>query len=99
LAFKPERFTPEFEKELPRYAYMPFGGGPRVCIGNSFAQMEAHLILATMAQRYRFELSPTQEIELNALITMSSKHGMKMQVLEREKDSSLLTFSAEKVVV
>lgn len=56
-AFKPERFTAEFEKSLPKFAYMPFGGGARVCIGNAFAMMEAQLILATIAQKYRLTLA------------------------------------------
>jgi cytochrome P450 len=60
--FDPERFTPEREKQLPRHAYMPFGAGPRVCIGNYFATMEGHLILATLAQRVTFELVPGQSI-------------------------------------
>jgi cytochrome P450 len=83
--FDPERFTPENEKKLPRYAYMPFGAGPRVCIGNSFAMMEAQLILATIAQRYRLELDPEQVIELNPLITLSPKHGLKMKLINRDK--------------
>jgi cytochrome P450 len=58
--FDPERFTLENEKQLPRYAYMPFGAGPRVCIGNHFALMEGHLLLATLAQRVRFTLVPGQ---------------------------------------
>ncbi|MEO8397817.1 MAG: cytochrome P450, partial [Chloroflexota bacterium] len=52
-AFRPERFSTENEPTIPRYAYLPFGGGPRVCIGNSFASMEARLMLATMAQHYQ----------------------------------------------
>jgi cytochrome P450 len=55
--FDPDRFTPEREAALPRSAYMPFGSGPRVCIGAHFAQMEAHLLLATMARRATLELA------------------------------------------
>jgi cytochrome P450 len=62
---------------------MPFGGGPRVCIGNAFALMEAHLIVATIAQRYRLELMADQVIEMNPQITLSSKTGMQMRVVER----------------
>jgi len=61
--FDPERFTPEREKELPRYAYVPFGAGPRICIGLHFAMMEGHLLLATIAQRVSFSLVPGQVIE------------------------------------
>ena len=54
--FQPERWTPEFEKSLPKGAYFPFGLGPRVCIGNGFAQMEAQLLLATIMQRAEIHL-------------------------------------------
>ena len=60
--FDPERFAPEREKLLPRYAYMPFGTGPRVCIGMHFALMEGQLLLATLAQRVSFSLLPDQSI-------------------------------------
>lgn len=61
--FNPERFTPEREKLLPRYAYMPFGAGPRICLGLHFAMLEGHLLLATIAQRTRFSLVPGQTIK------------------------------------
>ncbi|MBA2680863.1 MAG: cytochrome P450 [Ktedonobacteraceae bacterium] len=61
-SFQPERFTPECEKLLPRSAYIPFGAGPRICIGNHFALMEAQLIIATIAQRFTFSLVPGQHI-------------------------------------
>ncbi len=57
-AFKPERFDPSVDSKRPKYAYLPFGGGPRQCIGNSFAQMEAVLVLAMLAQRYDFHTGP-----------------------------------------
>lgn len=81
--FDPERFTPEREKELPRHAYLPFGAGPRICIGNSFALMEAHLIVATIAQRYRLRLAADQTIALNPQITLSNQGGMRMLVEAR----------------
>ncbi len=60
--FDPERFTSEREKQLPRYAYLPFGAGPRICIGMYFAMTEGHLLLATIAQRVNFSLVPGQNI-------------------------------------
>jgi cytochrome P450 len=82
--FKPERFTPEFEKSLPKYAYMPFGGGARVCIGNSFAMMEAHLILVAIAQRFRLELATAESVRYKAKITLTPADGIKMRLVERE---------------
>ena len=90
----PERFNAENEPSIPRYAYLPFGAGARVCIGQSFAMMEAHLILATMAQRFALELLPTQKIEWLPQITLSSKHGMHMRVLPRTVD-----FGEDEVVI
>jgi cytochrome P450 len=84
-AFRPERFTPTFEEQLPRFAYMPFGGGPRVCIGNSFAMMEAQMILATMSRRFALTALPgaSSEAELNPQITLSLKGGLTLRVHER----------------
>jgi cytochrome P450 len=65
--FDPERFAPEHEKQLPRHAYLPFGAGPRVCIGNHFAMMEGHLLLATLAQRVTFALVPDQQIVIDPI--------------------------------
>lgn len=83
-AFKPERFTPEFEKSLPKYAYMPFGGGARVCIGNAFAMMEAQLILATIAQQFRLELATDKPVQYKAQITLTPEDGIQMRLVERE---------------
>ena len=84
-AFRPERFAPEQEKNLPRSAYIPFGVGPRICIGNHFALMEAQLLLATLAQRVTFELVLGQSLELdpNKSLTMRTKNTIKMIVHRR----------------
>lgn len=82
-AFIPERFNAENEAKIPRYAYVPFGGGPRVCIGNSFAMMEAQLLLATIAQRFRLTLNPGQIVETSPQITLNPKGGLPMTVYAR----------------
>ena len=76
-SFRPERFTPEAKAARPRFAYFPFGGGGRQCIGESFAMMEATLALATIAQRWRLQLVPGQSIELQPKITLRPKNGIK----------------------
>ena len=82
LRFDPDRWTPEFTKSLPSFGYIPFGGGPRRCIGNSFALMEGTLLLAAVARRFRLTLAPGHPVEPFASITLRPKYGMKM-VLER----------------
>ena len=76
--FDPERFSPERSEGRPNFAYLPFGGGPRICIGNGFAMTEAQLVVATMAQRYRLRLAPGHPVELHPLITLRPRHGMRM---------------------
>ncbi len=83
-AFKPERFTPEIEKSLPKFAYMPFGGGTRVCIGNAFAMMEAQLLLATIAQTYRLAVAQSEPVPYKAQITLIPENGIQMRVVMRE---------------
>ncbi|WP_164013275.1 cytochrome P450 [Pyxidicoccus trucidator] len=80
--FLPERFSPEASAQRPRYAYFPFSGGPRQCIGNGFAMMEAQLILATVAQRYRPRCVPGHVLTPEPLITLRPKGGLPM-LLER----------------
>jgi cytochrome P450 len=80
-AFRPERFVGDAEKHLPRCAYMPFGAGPRICIGNHFALMEGHVLLATMLRRVRFDLvSPERDVEVEPLVTLRPKGGVAMRV-------------------
>jgi cytochrome P450 len=83
LRFWPERFANQAEKSWPRYAYFPFGGGPRICIGNSFALMEARLLLATIAGRYRLRLAPGQRVAPRPLVTLVPKYGLWMVVEAR----------------
>jgi cytochrome P450 len=75
--FLPERWEGDFAKRIPRFAYFPFGGGPRQCIGNSFALMEATLILATIAQKFRFQLVEGHPVKPLASITLRPAHGIR----------------------
>jgi cytochrome P450 len=76
--FDPERFTPERVATRPHYAHFPFGGGPRLCIGSNFALMEAQLVLATVAQRYRLRLAAGHPVVPEAKITLRPRYGMPM---------------------
>jgi cytochrome P450 len=82
--FIPERWTAEFTRRLPKFAYFPFGGGPRICIGASFAQMEAVLLLATIAQRFKLKLLPHQAVEFLPAITLRPKNGIKVVLSPRD---------------
>ncbi len=80
--FDPTRFEPRAKEARHKYAYMPFGGGPRTCIGNVFALTEATLVLSMIARRYRMELLPGHQLELDAQVTLRPKNGLPMQVRE-----------------
>jgi len=83
--FDPERWqtNPMRPGKLPRFAYFPFGGGPRVCVGAGFAQMEAALLLAAIAQRFRLTLVPGHPIQLLPSVTLRPKRGIRMVVHQR----------------
>jgi cytochrome P450 len=81
--FDPERFAPAEVARRHRYAYLPFGGGPRICIGSSFALAEAQVVVAAIAQRYRVRLAPGQVVEPIGLITLRPKGGIKMTLEPR----------------
>ena len=76
--FDPERFTAERMAARPRFAYFPFAGGPRQCIGNSFAMMEAQLVLATVAQRFRLDLVDGHRVTPEPLVTLRPRGGLPM---------------------
>ena len=74
--FRPERFLGEPPAERPLFAYFPFGGGPRICVGNNFAMMEMTLVLATIAQRYHLDLVPGHRVVMEPVITLRPKYGI-----------------------
>ncbi len=83
--FDPKRWTPEAKEARPKFSYFPFGGGPRVCIGESFAWMEGVLALAAIGRKWRLRLAPSHKVEPQPIITLRPKHGMRMTV-ERRRD-------------
>jgi cytochrome P450 len=87
--FDPDRFWPEAEKKM-RSSYIPFGGGPRVCIGNQFALLEGHLLLAAITQRVTFEATTDRVIEPEPLITLRPRGGVSLWVRRREPASTEL---------
>jgi cytochrome P450 len=84
-SFKPERWDNDLIKRLPRGAYFPFGDGPRICIGNHFAMMEAVLLLATIARRYRLLIEPGQTLELLPSITLRPQQPICMRLLANDR--------------
>jgi cytochrome P450 len=83
LRFVPERFAPETRNQIDRYVYMPFGGGPRFCIGNNFALLEMQIILILLYRKFSFTLKLGFVVEPEPLITMRPKYGMVMNVVKR----------------
>ncbi len=81
--FDPERWTPEEQARRPRFAFFPFGGGTRVCIGEQFAWLEGSLALSTLAQCWRLQLQPGHPVALQPLVTLRPKYGMRMQLERR----------------
>ncbi len=81
--FHPGRWTPEMRAALPKFAYFPFGGGARVCIGEHFAWMEGVLLLAVLAQRWKLRLKPGHVPQYRALLTLRPRHGMPMMAHAR----------------
>ncbi len=80
LRFDPDRFLPEREAQLPRFAYMPFGGGKRICIGNQFALMEGQIILAAIGKQIEMELLSRKPVGLEPLLTLRPKNGVRVRL-------------------
>lgn len=81
--FRPERWESGLAKQLPRFAYFPFGGGPRQCIGSAFALMEASIVLATIGQKFRFTLEPGHPVTPLASITLRPRDGIRVRLEAR----------------
>jgi cytochrome P450 len=82
-AFEPERWLPERAADRPRYAYIPFGGGPRLCIGNTFALTEMQLVVATLAQRFRLRLVDDRPAVPHQGVTLGVRGGLRMRLERR----------------
>jgi cytochrome P450 len=81
--FDPERWTADAQASRPKFSYFPFGGGTRMCIGDQFAWTEGMLLIATLAQRWRAELSAGQRVAMRPMITLRTKYGMRMVLRSR----------------
>ena len=95
--FDPDRFLPERAEDRPRFAYNPFGGGPRLCIGNELALMETQIVVAMVAQRYRPRLVPGHPVELEPEVTLKPRHGL-IVTLEKTSPLSLAPLLHERPV-
>jgi cytochrome P450 len=82
-SFRPERWLDQKSESLPRFAYFPFGGGQRVCIGNHFATMEAKLVLGALIQRLELTVVPGFPLAVDAIVTLRPKHGVRVKVKTR----------------
>jgi cytochrome P450 len=82
-SFRPDRWADGLAKRIPRYAYFPFGGGPRICIGHSFAQMEAVLLLATIARRFQVRLKPDTVVRPYPTMTLRPDGGLQVLLSRR----------------
>jgi len=97
--FRPERWENDLWKRLPRFSYFPFGGGPRQCIGNAFALMEATLILATIARKFRLRLVANHPVAPLASITLRPRYGVHVTLESRKGNEAETSFTGERSAV
>jgi cytochrome P450 len=83
LRFDPDRWAAENQNSRPQFAYFPFGGGPRLCIGEQYAWLEGILIISNIAQKWRLRLEPGHPIELQPMLSLRPKYGMRMLLEKR----------------
>jgi cytochrome P450 len=89
--FYPDRWTKKFKSSLPRFAYFPFGGGIRGCVGEPFAWIEGILLLATICSRWKMHHDPSHRVEMRPLITLRPKYGMRIKLERRQETSQVGT--------
>jgi cytochrome P450 len=92
--FMPERWARGLKESIPRFAYFPFGGGPRQCIGEAYALMEAQLLMATIGQKWKLKMQAGRPVKIQANVTIRPQYGMKM-LLERRKEAPALQAEEE----
>jgi cytochrome P450 len=97
--FDPERWTAKARESRPKFSYFPFGGGPRVCIGEQFAWMEGVLLIATIAQRWKLRLVPGHPVETKPMVTLRPRFGMRMTVEARKQTAPAAQQDLEAVQV
>ena len=81
--FVPERFSPERKAAQPPFSYLPFGGGPRGCVGGNFAMLQMLMIVGRLLRRYDFELAPGQDVSPRSMVFLRPSHGIRMRVVKR----------------
>ena len=93
-SFDPERFVKTNEKLRTPFTYLPFGGGPRVCIGNQYAMLQILMILSDLLRKYDFQLAPGQMIEARPMVILRPKHGIRMTFTNASAPASCIAFAA-----
>ena len=93
--FNPERWAAEHDQSRPKFAYFPFGGGPRQCLGEHFAWLEGILLLATLAQQWQMRLVPDHPVALLPLVTLRPQYGMRMTLARRHSTAYPVLNSCE----